>query len=163
MHTIIDWMTGNGQWHTLPQCLGGDSYMVALVVGLDTAVALLYFWIAFYWRRCQKAAATSQSIAAMGQLRQIFIWCSLSGYGFTLMKLIWPAWWIWIGITVVLIYHCVAFIMCMRRGFVFVYKDIQTLHQIRERLKFVETRQNELDAIRNQLCEIRNLAKANQR
>ncbi len=59
---------------------------------LDLAVALGYILIARHWWENEKSLPSSQAKVALGQMKQIFIFCGMCGYLFIPIKMFWPAW-----------------------------------------------------------------------
>jgi signal transduction histidine kinase len=92
LHAVRDWFAGNGRYMTLTHCMGHDTLWIAITVGLTFTVAGGYLLIALHWRRNQRHLAASPAKRALGNLRNIFLFCGLCGYAFIPVKMVWPAW-----------------------------------------------------------------------
>lgn len=93
LQPILDWFSGGDPGYmTLWHCMRHDTFWVALTVALDLAVAAGYILIAVHWNRNQARLINPEARAALGRLRNIFIFCGLCGYLFVPMKMFWPAW-----------------------------------------------------------------------
>lgn len=92
------WATGRtpqnpGGYHNLFYCMNSDYFWITLTVFLDLAVAAGYLAIAYHWYRNQRQMRLrSPAYNALGQMRNIFLFCGLCGYVFIPVKLVWPAW-----------------------------------------------------------------------
>jgi signal transduction histidine kinase len=90
--SFLDWFTGDGRYMTLYHCMGHDKFWVALTVALDFAVAAGYVLIAMHWARNQRHLPPIPAKRALGNLRNIFVFCGICGYIFIPVKMVWPAW-----------------------------------------------------------------------
>lgn len=154
---LLNELAGSGRWHTLTQCLSGDHVMIPIVVGVNTSVAFMYVWIAHYWKRCSLATSNCHAKSVMRTLRWVFLLCAVCNPVFTLVRMVWPAWWLWVVVSVGFVIVCLRFVWIARRGLVMVYSDLESLRRIKENAKFVETSRQEMDHIREQLCEVKQM------
>lgn len=90
--SIIDWATNYGRYNTLFHCMARDKLWVGITVALDLLVASGYVLIALHWWRNQRVAPPSPAKKALGDMRNIFIFCGMCGYLFIPVKMFWPAW-----------------------------------------------------------------------
>ena len=86
------WFAGNGRYMTLDHCMGYDWPWIAITVALDFAVAAGYCLIALHWARNQRGLPDIPARRALGNLRNIFVFCGICGYLFIPIKMVWPAW-----------------------------------------------------------------------
>jgi signal transduction histidine kinase len=90
---LSHWFTGGqNQYMNLYHCMSHDVLWVVITVVLDLAVAAGYILIALHWWRNQKRVAPSPARKALGNIRNIFIFCGICGYVFIPIKMVWPAW-----------------------------------------------------------------------
>ena len=89
---LLDWFTGNGRYMNLVHCMGHDHPWIAITVALDFAVATGYGLIAMHWWRNQRLVSDSPAKRALGNMRNIFLFCGICGYIFIPVKMVWPAW-----------------------------------------------------------------------
>lgn len=154
---LIHELAGNGRWHSLAECLQGDHVMIPIVVGVNSSVAFMYLWIAHYWGKCSRASSNKHAQSVMKTLRWVFVLCAICNPVFTVVRLVWPAWWLWVVVSVGFVIVCLRFVWIARRGLVMVYSDLETLRRIKENARFVETSRQEMDHIREQLCEVKQM------
>lgn len=160
-HFITHWVSGADHWHSLPERLGGDVFLVVIIITLESSVGLMYLWMAAYWRKFALAANDDRAIHTMHRLKAVFIWCAIAGLGFRLIDLFVPAWPLWVLAMLILLYHTIRAVIALRTGLILVYKDVATLHEIRKQVQFVESSQMEMAALRDKLCELRNIVTTN--
>lgn len=90
---IFYWFSGGErQYHTLYQCMMGDNLWIAITVILDLAVATGYALIAKHWWDNSRLLPPTPAKRALGNLRNIFLFCGICGYLFIPIKMFWPAW-----------------------------------------------------------------------
>ena len=152
-----EWVCGNGEWATIPQCFNYDRFMVTSIVFFNAAIGLGFAWAAFYWNKYRKISRTEESLGLFTNLAELFVVNGVFGCGLTLLCCWYPPWRLWIPFAVVFGYLLWRVVATMRTGVVFVFKDLQTLRRVREEFKLVETSKMEFDALRDKLCEVRNL------
>jgi signal transduction histidine kinase len=103
---LIDWFAGDGHYMDLKHCMHGDTFWIAATVVLDLAVALGYGLIAIHWWKNQRLLGNNPAAkAAMGNMRNIFLFCGICGYVFIPIKMYWPAWRLYDMFMVVLVYY----------------------------------------------------------
>jgi signal transduction histidine kinase len=102
--TFFDWFTGDGRYHTLYDCMGGDIFWIVATVTLDLAVACGYILIARHWWKNQRLLGPSPARTALGHMRNIFLFCGICGYVFIPIKMFWPAWRLYDGFMLFLVY-----------------------------------------------------------
>ena len=100
----LDWFTGYGRYHNLVQCMDGDTLWIAITVALDLAVAAGYALIAMHWWRNARHLPDVPAKRALGNMRNIFVFCGLCGYAFIPIKMFWPAWRLYDLVMFVLVY-----------------------------------------------------------
>jgi signal transduction histidine kinase len=105
LETVRDWFAGNGRYMTLTHCMDHDHLWIAITVGLDVAVAGGYVLIALHWWRNQRHLAASPAKRALGNLRNIFLFCGVCGYVFIPIKMVWPAWRLYDFVMLALAYY----------------------------------------------------------
>src|SRR4051794_31690503 len=90
--SLRDWFAGNGRYTNLVHCMGHDTFWIVVTVTLDFAVAAGYLLIALHWWKNQRYLADSPAKHALGNMRNIFLFCGICGYLFIPVKMVWPAW-----------------------------------------------------------------------
>lgn len=90
---LFNWFSGGSrQYMSLYHCMNHDVPWVAVTVVLDLAVALGYSLIALHWWRQQRGNKQSLAHRALGNMKNIFVFCGICGYLFIPIKMVWPAW-----------------------------------------------------------------------
>ena len=90
---LCRWFAGGPDGYmSLVHCMNGDVFWITLTVILDIAVALGYVMIARHWWENERSLPASQAKVALGQMKQIFLFCGTCGYLFIPIKMFWPAW-----------------------------------------------------------------------
>lgn len=103
--SFVNWFAGgNQQYMTLYHCMNHDVLWVAITVILDLTVAAGYGVIAMHWWKNQKRVPPTPARAALGNIRNIFIFCGICGYIFIPIKMFWPAWRLYDIFMAVLVY-----------------------------------------------------------
>jgi|GEM_PF-1998917 len=103
--SLIDWFAGGDRGYmTLVHCMSHDYLWIGITVALDLVVALGYVLIALHWRRNESGLRDSPAKAALGTMKNIFLFCGLCGYVFIPVKLFWPAWRLYDGFLAILAY-----------------------------------------------------------
>ena len=105
LQSVLQWLAGNGRYHTLIHCMGGDTFWIAITVALDFTVAAGYGLIALHWWKNQRHLADTPAKRALGTMRNIFLFCGICGYLFIPVKMVWPAWRLYDGVMFVLAYY----------------------------------------------------------
>jgi len=130
MQAILDWFAGNGRYMNLRHCMDDDRFWIALTVGLDITVACGYLLIAAHWWKNQKLVETGHPARkALGQLRNIFLFCGLCGYVFIPIKMFWPAWRLYDGFMIALVYFTWRYALSARNLQV-VYTELSKTKQL---------------------------------
>src|SRR5215212_5280768 len=103
---LLDWFSGGTShpYMRLRDCMSGDWPWIALTIGLDLLVAAGYIVIALHWWRNQKLSGPTPAKAALGNMRNIFLFCGLCGYIFIPIKMYWPAWRLYDLVMIALVY-----------------------------------------------------------
>jgi signal transduction histidine kinase len=102
---IYQWLSGGPDGYmTLVHCMKGDKFWITLTVILDLLVAAGYLLIARHWWENEKSLPASHAKTALGQMKRIFLFCGTCGYLFIPIKLIWPAWRLYDGVMIVLVF-----------------------------------------------------------
>jgi signal transduction histidine kinase len=105
IQSLSDWFTGGPhQYHTLFMCMNGDVLWIAITVSLDLAVAIGYALIAMHWWKNQMHVPPTPARRALGNIRNIFIFCGICGYTFIPIKMFWPGWRLYDIFLMVLVY-----------------------------------------------------------
>jgi signal transduction histidine kinase len=90
---VLQWFAGGATpYRTLFHCMRHDLPWIALTVVLDLAVATGYCLIALHWWRNQRGVPPSPAQRALGNMKNIFVYCGICGYLFIPVKMFWPAW-----------------------------------------------------------------------
>lgn len=93
MGDILDWFAGGGDGYlTLGRSLRYDRVWIAAAVVLDLFLSAGVALIAFHWWRFGRHLRPSPAGAALAQLKTIFLLCGLCGYLFVPLRIVWPAW-----------------------------------------------------------------------
>jgi len=93
INDIAQWFAGGSRhYHDLAHCMKGDTLWIAITVALDLAVAAGYLVIAFHWKKNERQLPRSPAKTALGNMKNIFVFCGLCGYIFIPIKMFWPAW-----------------------------------------------------------------------
>ena len=102
---VLRWFSGGSNpYMSLVHCMRGDTFWISLTVTLDLAVAAGYLLIARHWGHNEKALPASPAKLALGNMKQIFLFCGTCGYLFIPIKLYWPAWRLYDGFMVALVF-----------------------------------------------------------
>jgi signal transduction histidine kinase len=105
INDVLNWFAGGRDGYmTLVHCMKHDTYWIALTVCLDLAVAFGYVLIALHWWRNERPLEDSPAKVALGSMKNIFLFCGICGYLFIPVKMFWPAWRLYDGFLVVLVY-----------------------------------------------------------
>jgi len=86
-------------------CMGHDTFWVTLTVVLDLTVAIGYGLISIHWWTNQRTLPPSPARNALGNMRNIFMFCGICGYVFIPIKMVWPAWRLYDMIMFVLVFY----------------------------------------------------------
>jgi signal transduction histidine kinase len=90
---VLNWFAGGRDGYmTLVHCMNHDYLWIVITVGLDLAVALGYVIIALHWRKNERRVQDTPARAALGTMKNIFVFCGICGYLFIPIKMVWPAW-----------------------------------------------------------------------
>jgi len=89
---FIAWCAGDGRYMPLPHCMDHDTPWMIVTVSLDLSIALGYMLIAVHWWRNAWHLPQVPGKRALGNLRNMFIFCGICGYLFIPIKMVWPAW-----------------------------------------------------------------------
>ncbi len=130
-NALLDWFAGGSQQYmTLRHCMNGDTFWIALTVTLDLAVACGYVLIASHWWKNQKRIdSNNPAHGALGELRNIFLFCGLCGYVFIPIKMIWPAWRLYDFFMMALVYFTWRFAL-RARNLKVVYTELSKSKQL---------------------------------
>ncbi len=103
---MLDWFAGGTpRYMTLYHCMNQDLPWVMLTVVLDLAVACGYMLIALHWWRQQRGTKKSLAHRALGNMKNIFVFCGICGYVFIPIKMVWPAWRLYDLFLVILVFY----------------------------------------------------------
>jgi signal transduction histidine kinase len=134
LDAVRDWFAGNGRYMTLTHCMAHDYLWIAITVGLDLAVAGGYVLIALHWWRNQRLVPASPAKRALGNLRNIFLFCGVCGYAFIPVKMVWPAWRLYDFVMLALAYYTWRYAWGARELKV-VYTELKRSTQLAQDLK----------------------------
>jgi signal transduction histidine kinase len=105
LNSLVNWFAGNGRYHNLIHCMGHDTPWIWITILLDVTVASGYGLIAVHWWTNQRLLPDgSPAKRALGNMRNIFLFCGICGYIFIPIKMVWPAWRLYDFFMVVLAY-----------------------------------------------------------
>jgi signal transduction histidine kinase len=103
--SFFQWFAGGDRpYMRLVDCMSGDTFWIALTVGLDIAVAMGYGLIAMHWWQNCKTMPATPARGALNNMRNIFVFCGICGYAFIPIKMLWPAWRLYDLFMLVLVY-----------------------------------------------------------
>lgn len=93
---IIDWLSTSSYtgeaYHTLLTCLQGDIVLMVLIYSLCTVVLAGYIKIYRMFLSLIHEVEHTPAAQTFRRLADIFLYCGLSGYGFTLVSMFFPVW-----------------------------------------------------------------------
>lgn len=89
---VINWLGGDGEYMNSVHCMGHDWLWIWITIFLCAGITLGYFFIAAHWSRNERHLTNSPAKKALNHLKWIFVYCGFCGYGFTIVKMWWPAW-----------------------------------------------------------------------
>jgi signal transduction histidine kinase len=102
---LLRWFAGGSDGYmSLVHCMRDDTFWIALTVVLDVAVALGYLMIARHWWINERSLPDSQAKHALGNMKRIFLLCGTCGYLFIPIKMFWPAWRLYDGFLIGLVF-----------------------------------------------------------
>lgn len=88
----MDWFTGNGRYMTLRHCMADDTLWIDALVSLSLIVLTGYFFIAHHaWSKYREAKSKSAMARTLLSFVIVFVLCGLCGYGFNILRMVWPA------------------------------------------------------------------------
>jgi len=152
---LISWFAGGkNPYHTLYQCMHGDTPWIVITVVLDLAVAVGYLLIAKnWWENERQIEGINPAKIALGRLKNIFIFCGICGYVFIPIKMFWPAWRLYDVFVAVLVFFTWRYAL-KARDLKIIYTAVGG-HNLLEKL--VQERAGELaaanEALRAQIAE----------
>ena len=133
---------GSGHYQCLVDCLDHDWVMIWLVVLLSSGVIFSFMWIAWQWHQDSRSLLKGPAKSSLIYLRSMFVVCGACGYGFVLLKMFWPAWWLNVFGLVVLNYYSWTF--ACRGGLKLVYMDLKSASSELEMKAMVNAIPNQL-------------------
>lgn len=87
------WLSGGArQYMPTIHCMKHDWFWVYLTIASSAGIMLGYALIALKWRTSEKLVSNDPVKRILRDLRNIFIWCAICGYGFNIIRMWWPAW-----------------------------------------------------------------------
>lgn len=90
--SLNSWATGDGHFHNLVDCLGGDWITALLVVILSVLNALGYIIIATGWHRISLQLRDKKARRTFNTFMYIFLYCAICGYLWHPIQYYWPGW-----------------------------------------------------------------------
>ena len=104
--SLTQWFAGGDTpYHNLIHCMSHDTPWITATVALDVIVAVGYVLIAYHWRQNEKLLSPSPARKALSTMRGIFTFCGICGYVFVPIKMVWPAWRLYDGFMLVLVFY----------------------------------------------------------
>src|SRR5688500_10407367 len=95
MQKLLDWFITSEHGHRyMPgwECMHGDVLWGWITVALCMTIIIGYTVIAMHWKSNLVAMKDGIAKTALGRMVGIFVFCSICGYFFLIMKMWWPAW-----------------------------------------------------------------------
>ena len=94
MTEFIQWFRGGSyyHYHNLIHCMDSDYVTLTIVVLLCFSIFAGYIMIAYRWSMISKALPDGPSKRALNDIKWIFIFCGICGYGWLILEIFWPAW-----------------------------------------------------------------------
>jgi len=90
--SILNWLTNDGQYMTLNECMNNDYGWIGLLIVLLTVVILAYFTVAVTaWKEYKKSGNKSPVSKGFVSLTLVFAFCAITGYAMDILNLIFPA------------------------------------------------------------------------
>ncbi|CAA9429468.1 MAG: hypothetical protein AVDCRST_MAG64-3433 [uncultured Phycisphaerae bacterium] len=87
------WFSGGArQYMPSIHCMNHDWFWVYLTILTSGAIIVGYAMIALKWRTSERLVSQAAVKQILRDLRNIFIWCAVCGYGFNILRMWWPAW-----------------------------------------------------------------------
>src|SRR5262245_32190728 len=134
-HDLSDWLTGGAnRYMTLFHCMRNDVVWIVITVALDVSVATGYMLIALHWWRNQRRVPPTPARTALGNIRNIFIFCGICGYLFIPVKMFWPAWRLYDIFMMVLVYFTWKYAM-KAKDLKVVYNELGRSNELRHELE----------------------------
>lgn len=129
--SFFQWFSGGEDGYmTLRHCMNHDYLWISLTISLDALVAGGYILIASHWWKNQKRLdPANPAYKALGELRNIFLFCGLCGYAFIPVKMVWPAWRLYDMFMMVLVYTTWRFAL-RSRNLQVVYTELSKTKQL---------------------------------
>lgn len=91
---VFQWFAGGDEhpYMRLTHCMNHDTFWIAATVTLDAVVACGYGVITWHWYKNGRHLPDTPAKRALGNMRNIFLFCCICGYVFIPVKMFWPAW-----------------------------------------------------------------------
>jgi signal transduction histidine kinase len=135
LSSVFHWFSGGAtQYHNLRMCMQGDTPWIALTVSLDVLVGAGYAVIAYHWWKNQRTLAAGPARRALGNMRNIFVFCGMCGYLFIPLKMVWPAWRLYDLALVGLVYYTWRYALSTRELRV-IYSELERSNRLAEDLR----------------------------
>lgn len=121
MNWLIEWLAGGEQFHYMPRihCMSHDWWTIGALVVLQVLVMVGYLLIAMQWRayeiQNQKNTKDHEGSEALKDLRWIFVFCGLSGYGFSTLAMWWPGYRLQVVLLTILLFFTIRFLVESKR------------------------------------------------
>ncbi len=139
---VFRWFTGGDvQYMTLDHCMRHDTPWIIAAVSLCGLVLAGYGIIAWHWSRNAARLADGPAKIALSRMRNIFLLCAATGYGFTIIKLFWPAWRLYVFVLAILAYQTIRYALSST-GLRVIYMELDDNYRLRRDLA---GRQQQLD------------------
>jgi len=90
---LMQWFAGGDPGYMrLYGCMRQDVLWITITILLDLTIAAGYAMIAMHWWKNARSLPPIPAKSAMGNMRNIFVFCGICGYAFIPIKMFWPAW-----------------------------------------------------------------------
>jgi len=133
--SLLHWFAGGDlQYMKLAGCMKHDTVWIAVTVLLDLSVAAGYGLIAMHWWKNSRNLPDIPAKRALGNMRNIFLFCGICGYVFIPIKMVWPAWRLYDFFMAVLLYFTWRYAL-KARDLKVVYSELGRSTQLAEDLE----------------------------
>jgi len=134
---VVNWFAGGDHGYmTLVHCMNHDIVWIAITVALDLTIAVGYVLIALHWRDNERGLRDTPAKAALGTMKNIFLFCGLCGYAFIPIKMFWPAWRLYDMFLAILAFYTWRYALRSRELKV-VYNQLERTEKLSEDLEHV--------------------------
>jgi signal transduction histidine kinase len=124
------WFSGGARQY-LPSvhCMNHDWFWVYLTILTSGGIIVGYTLIALKWRTSEQLVSQTVVKRILSDLRNIFIWCAICGYGFNIVRMWWPAWRLLDFAQIVLLVYTFRYVL-RSRGMRAVYEELGRVEKL---------------------------------